>query len=186
MLLQVPGKAQVTLLLWMPVDRSFESGDQSGADVTAWDAAIWVPLGDALRAMRPLGQSDYRLVPTAVAQLAALEEWLADNHSLPEVVSLLWTAAAAARIRNVARNPMHALQKRATEARQPIVVLANPLYRTDLIVPKPGTNFLVDGATTDAGFDFLDDDDTPARGGALTPEEVVALIGAERQVGAPN
>ena len=175
---QVPGKGQAALLMWLPVDRSFESGDKSGADVTAWDAAIWVPLGQALRAMRPLGHSDYRLVPSAVSQLAALEEWLADNHTIAEVVGMLWTAAAAARIRNVARNPLHALQKRATEARQPIVVLSNPLYRTDLIIPKPGTNFLLDVADTSLDTD----DDKHVRGSALTPEEIAALIDAERQL----
>lgn len=127
---QVTGKAQTSLLMWLPVDKSFESGDQSAVDTGLWNGVAWVPLGLALRALRPLGKSVYRLTLTAQAQLAALEEWMAQSHNLPEVVAMLWTSAAALRIQKVVRNPLFDQHKRSSEARRPMLVLSNPLCVT--------------------------------------------------------
>lgn len=115
-------------MIWLPVDTSFESGDQSAVDTGMWKNVVWVPLGLALRSLRPLGRPTYQITPTARGQVAAVEEWMADSHCLPEVVAMLWTSAAALRIKKVVKNPIFAQRKMASEAKTPMLVLSNPLY----------------------------------------------------------
>mmetsp|Transcript_18112 Transcript_18112/g.53655 ORF Transcript_18112/g.53655 Transcript_18112/m.53655 type:complete len:984 (+) Transcript_18112:203-3154(+) len=173
----VVGTAQTSLLMWMPVDKAFESGDQSGVDTGLWHEVLWVPLAQAMRALRPLGSATHKLSPTTKAQVSALEEWLADSHCLPEVVAMLWTPAARLRIKKAVANPLFSQRKRAAEARQPMLVLSNPLYRSGLAVPRAGTNFLLG-----LEADLVEFDENGRHHDALTPEEHSAAVRAVRHL----
>lgn len=170
------------LVVFMPVDKNYESGDTSHVDTSQWPDAVWLPLYVVLGSLRPFNRPKYILSSDTRAILSNVEEWLASTHILPESVAMLWAPAASFRRKQIAKNPLFEKQKRATASKIPAITVENPLFGAGLVMFKEGTNFLDTRIGFDDDFEAREEQMRAARQSStmLQLEQAIALQASAR------
>eukprot|EP00040_Diaphanoeca_grandis_P009269 m.48227 g.48227 ORF g.48227 m.48227 type:complete len:1069 (+) comp20693_c0_seq1:312-3518(+) len=153
----LPNSAARGTLMFMPVDRNFESGDNSHVDTTQWTNAYWLPLYVVLGALRPFSKSNYKISSGVRNLLATLQEWLHFTHARPESIVTLWLTSPTHRIQHTVTNPQFNKDEHLNEAEHPLKVIHNPLFNSDLVMFKEGTNFLDERAGLADDYDARED-----------------------------